>query len=498
MKTISGNRLAALGVSPDKQYPSTRSVRVLQQIVPKAEMEVLGRFIELSADEDAANAGGKAPARVEMADDEAAPDPVASFEKIAAIRANPKRLGGFAEHELALLAQTMRRFEVREPVRAEPMPALQPLEAELRDLSTIPEPINYGKTWSITDEVFSADERKVLERLQRVHDDDGSATTVTLADLEAGSKDTLNYTSRECKLFETLEKRLRLSLRDTAPKPRAALVVPLPGVHRYLVPCTAEGITVRLDATVTINGRHQQLSAKRIGSLHVELPEGSVAVFVHQATGGELPMPASGPVTLPPGDYTVEVHRNGELSVGHINVPTLPNDALSLLPYAGYDFVNDDGEPLVFAADEYTVSWGAPGAIERSSRRQPTEVIGLSRFYLPPGRYQSASGRAPPKTELLVLNEHVAIAEIEIDGAVYRARLSYERSGQAFAGEVPLPPGSAKKVGSLAQLFADDRGVLATVRAFVERDVWPRKVTVAVDHRGQRSTRTFVEEDRVS
>jgi hypothetical protein len=179
---VSGKTIQPLGLPKGAKLHAKRSMKTLKQSgsIPDDEMEVLDRFVALSAKK-----GSKG---------------IVDVAAIAELRADQSRLKAFAPHELVLLSRTMKRLEYVEPERAEALPPLPPLSSEIKDVSEVPGGAINTRV-PISEEHFKPEQLKTLLRLQRVHDDDGEAGTVSVADLKAGAKDTRVFTQTERKVF---------------------------------------------------------------------------------------------------------------------------------------------------------------------------------------------------------------------------------------------------------------------------------------------------------
>jgi hypothetical protein len=417
---VSGKPLQILGLPEATRLHAKRSLAALKKsgTIPDDEMDVLDRFVALSA-----KSGSKR---------------VVDVAAIAAVRADRTQVKAFKPTELALLSRTMKRLEFIEPERAEPLPPLPPLRSEVVDASRLPAAAINTRV-AINEGEFPREHLKALRRLQRVHDDDGDAGTVSLADLKAGQKDTLVFTDAERKVFAATRRQIE-DRWQASTGTSAAVVVPQPGVRSYLIPCTAPELTLRLDTTVTLQGWEQTITAERRGAMHVDLPAGRVVTFIHEESGQEVVATKSGAIHLPEGSYVVEVTGAGERSVGHTMVPPSADATLDLTRFAGFTFLTDDHQPLVPELydllgqrqleflpypHEAVVEWrqanetddidraGFPPAVARQ--------LGLSELPLPPGRYRPVS----LDLELLVLSPYVMVAELTIDGEVHRAHLTH-------------------------------------------------------------------------
>jgi hypothetical protein len=515
---LTGKSIAALGVAGDVKLHKGRSLDALEKsgAVPADELKVLKRFAALTGDDWNKD-------RLDIA-------------KVAVLRADPTCLKGFRADELALLPRAMGRLQYTEPVRADDFPPLPSLASEVRDVSTIPGAVNGELRVPITAAQFPGMDLEVLERLQLVHDDDGKPSTVSLADLQAGVDDKRIFTKEEREMFQAVLK----DLRTKAAPPRAVVEVPEPGTRSVPIACTAPDVSLRLDAKIELTGDNAgRLEAKRTGALHIDVPAGSVVVLIHEQSGKEVVLTKAesfhvwGPLDrLSEGSYIVEVHRNGECSVGHTNVPPPPAETLDLATYAGYEFVNNDGRALSFeivdghnyaygGARPSRVQWTSPGEGDRLSAEDFVRLrngLGLRVFPLQAGLYRANPDRTVHKglypgaqagktggelgnvddLSLLVLSPTVAFAEFTLEKTVHRVRLRGHEGchidGAAFGGRVAAPP--AKQTGakgSLGEQYAAERGVLATVGA----GTYGTGFEVEVDVQGRKTIVNFSEKDRV-
>lgn len=402
-RIINGSQINSSHVSPSARYLDGRRTDVLREVgaLTAAEAEVARRI-------DGTIANRPSDQR---------------FDVDELVRAETPAVALF-DTERATLPALWKALELPSAPPATPpaLPALAPLRSLVHADHRLPGAIDLGRSIDIGQ--LAPELQTVARRVQLVRNQDASATTISLADVDGAVAHPGPFTPEDVKQLPRVRDALELLLRKDSSALEPRVRVPRPGVTHDALPA-AGSCRLELESTITI--RDQQAGLNIIGPEHskhltsfaiqrsqeilLTVPAGAKAVLLSDDGKTELLLREgthrlggpTKPLTTP--NFRLELWRDGQrVENTDIILPSLRYESLDLRRFAGAPLVTADGtrleryESRVGHGEYADPSAPPPAHRPQGLDRTPTRSFTAN---LPPGVYKKDG------VEVRVWNPHL-------------------------------------------------------------------------------------------